>query len=140
MMAPTEFIRKAFTVRAEEVTFDNVHEVAAWCKGTVEMELTKILGTETKLPVIKLKGQGDNRGKEFTATLGCYVVELKGSFRVYKQTQFFQSFEQKVVLEEDGQPYEPEIDDEYQEEDDIEVEPFVAQSFVPVSPEPTKLS
>jgi len=43
--------------------------------------------------VIKIQGQGDNRGKEFTATLGCYIVELKGSFRVYKPQQFESSFD-----------------------------------------------
>jgi hypothetical protein len=100
-MTRNEYVRKSFSVIAEEVTFENVNEVAEWCKGTVVMENTKLMGTETKLPVILLKGQGDNRGKEFKATLGCYVVELKGSFRVYKNAQFFSSFEQKVVLEED---------------------------------------
>lgn len=92
-MSRTEYVRKSFTVVAEEVTFENVHQVAEWCKGKVVMESTKLLGTETKLPVILLKGQGDNRGKEFKATLGCFVVELKGSFRVYKNAQFFSSFE-----------------------------------------------
>jgi hypothetical protein len=97
-MTRTEYVRKSFSVVAEEVNFENVHEVAAWCKGTVVMETTKLMGTETKLPVIVLKGQGDNRGKEFKATLGCFVVELKGSFRVYKNAQFFSSFEEAVPL------------------------------------------
>lgn len=100
-MDTNEYIRKPFTVTAVEVTLENINEVAEWCKGTVVMETVRMLGTETKLPVIKLKGQGDSRGKEFSATLGCYVVELKGAFRIYKQVQFFQSFEQKVVLQED---------------------------------------
>lgn len=101
-METNEYIRKPFTVTAVEVTFENINEVAEWCKGTVAMENTRLLGTETKLPVIKLKGQGDSRGKEFTATLGCYIVELKGAFRIYKQVQFFQSFEQKVPLQEEN--------------------------------------
>lgn len=98
-MSRNVYTRKSFTVLAEEVTFENVHEVAEWCKGTVVMENTKLMGTETKLPVILLKGQGDNRGKEFKATLGCYVVELKGSFRVYKNQQFFSSFEERIVVD-----------------------------------------
>lgn len=131
MMELTDFIRKSFTVKAVEVTFENTEEVAKWCGGKVVTVPAKILGAETELPAVRLLGQGDNRGKEFTATLGCYVVELKGSFRVYKPAAFFSAFEQKVVLEKeedvDLQDYEV---DEHEEE----VEPFVAQSFIPVSP------
>jgi hypothetical protein len=98
-METKEFARKTFTVQAVEVTLENYREVAEWCKGEVVFESTKMLGTTTKLPVIKIKGQGDNRGKEFKATLGCYVVELKGSFRSYRPPQFWSSFEE---LSRDG--------------------------------------
>jgi hypothetical protein len=94
-MTPKEYVRKSFAVVAEEVNFENVHEVAAWCKGKVEMKTTKLMGTETKLPVIVLKGQGDSKHKEFLATLGCFIVELKGSFRVYKAGQFWSAFDEK---------------------------------------------
>lgn len=96
-MKLTEFIRKSFTVEAVEVTFENYEQVAEWCKGTVDLQSTKMMGTETKLPVIKLAGTGELRGKEVTATLGCYVVKFKESFRVYKSTSFFTAFEEKQV-------------------------------------------
>lgn len=99
-MQLTEFIRKSFTVEAVEVTFENYEQVAEWCKGTVDLQSTKMMGTETKLPVIKLAGTGELRGKEVTATLGCYVVKFKESFRVYKSTSFFTAFEKKVTLED----------------------------------------
>lgn len=102
-----QYTRKPFPVNAVQVSLADIDAIAEWCKGTIELVPTKMLGTETPLPVIKIQGQGDNRGKEFTATLGCYVVEQKGSFRVYKPSQFDASFE----LMTDRGP-EDEIDDE----------------------------
>ena len=99
-MTRKEYVRKAFPVVAEEVGFDNVHEVATWCKGTVVMEETRLMGTTTKLPVIVLDGQGASKGKKFNAHLGCFIVELRGSFRVYRPAQFFDSFEEKVEEDE----------------------------------------
>lgn len=108
-----EYTRKTFPVNAVQVTLENIEQVADWCKGTIEQVETKMLGTVAMLPVIKLKGQGENRGKDFVATLGCYVVEFKGSFRVYKPVQFDASFEEKVssvtedtIQEEENQPME----------------------------------
>jgi hypothetical protein len=91
--------RKPFSVKAVQVNFENVYEVAEWCKGTVIKQKTKMLGVQTDVPAVKVEGQGDNRGKSFIATLGCYVVELKGSFRVYKPAQFDSSFEKPVEIE-----------------------------------------
>lgn len=97
---PTEFVRKSFTVKAVEVTFKNVEQIAEWCKGRVDAETTRILGNETELPVVKFPGQGEDKGKELIARLGYFVVESKGRFRVYKAPQFWASFEQAVPLEE----------------------------------------
>jgi hypothetical protein len=94
-----EYTRRTFAVNAVEVTLENYQDVAKWCKGSISMEPAKVLGTTTMLPAIKIQGHGDNRGKEFTATLGCFVVELKGSYRVYKPGQFNASFEEKVAHE-----------------------------------------
>jgi hypothetical protein len=99
-----EYDRVAFSVKAVEVTFANIYKVAEWCGGEIETQTTRLLGTDTELPVIRIKGsQGDNQGRDFIATLGCYVVELKGNYRVYKSTQFFKAFEKKekpTLLEE----------------------------------------
>lgn len=103
-MEITQYTRKPFPVDAVEVTLANIDEVAQWCKGTIEQEPTRILGTETLLPVIKINGQGENRGKVFTATLGCYIVDLKGSYRVYKPAQFDASFDKVSTDEEQNLP------------------------------------
>lgn len=100
-MEITEYVRKVFTVNAVKVDFENYREVAEWCKGTLDKQKTRMMGTEADLPVIKIKGVGENRGKEFVAGIGCWVVELNGSYRVYKEPQFFASFEQTVNLEPD---------------------------------------
>lgn len=121
---PTEYVRKSFNVKAEEVTYENIEAVAEWCKGRVDSESTKILGgNEVKLPVVILAGQGEDKGKEIVARLGYFVVYSKGRFRVYKAPQFHASFEKQVVLQQvAGQPYEPEVDDEIRETLDREVE------------------
>lgn len=95
-MDTKQYTRKPFPVSAVQVTLQNIQEVAEWCKGEIEYRDTKMMGTVTPLPVIKLKGQGDNRGKDFEAALGCWVVELKGSFRSYKPAQFEASFDEIV--------------------------------------------
>jgi hypothetical protein len=94
-----QYTRKPFPVAAVQVSLQNIQEIAEWCRGTVEQVSTRMLGTETFLPAIKIQGQGENRGKEFTATLGCWVVELKGSYRVYKPQQFEATFDELEVEE-----------------------------------------
>jgi hypothetical protein len=98
-MDTKQYTRKPFPVSAVQVTLQNIEEVAEWCKGEIEYRDTKMMGTVTPLPIVKLKGQGDNRGKDFEAALGCWVVELKGSFRSYKPAQFEASFDE---LAQDG--------------------------------------
>jgi hypothetical protein len=93
----TEYDRKTFTVNAVELTFKNVEQVAKWCKGTVDTETTRLLGgADTELPVIKVQGQGEDKGKTLVARLGYFVVESKGRFRVYKAPQFHAAFEKHV--------------------------------------------
>lgn len=90
-----EFERKPFAVDAVEVTLENIEEVATWCKGTLDSQETKMLGTTVRLPVIKLQGQGKDKEKVFTVNIGCFVVDHKGSFRMYKPAQFHQMFQEK---------------------------------------------
>lgn len=110
-MELTEYARKTFTVKAVKVNFENIKEVAEWCGGTLDTQTTKMLGTKTELPVIKVKGVGENRDKEFVATLGCYVVELNGSYRVYKEQRFFEFFEKFNKVSFKNTPVEEENDD-----------------------------
>ena len=110
-----QYTRKTFPVNVAQVTLQNIDEVAEWCKGTIEYVPTKMLGALTDLPVIKIQGQGENRGKEVTAQLGCYIVEHKGSFRVYKPAQFEASFDELAdpdeQLEKDVQTALQELDE-----------------------------
>lgn len=92
-METQQAVRKAFPVKVVQVTLQNIEEVAAWCKGTVELRDTRMMGTITQLPVVVIQGMGDNRDKTFEAALGCWVVELRGSFRSYKPIQFEGSFD-----------------------------------------------
>lgn len=98
-METKQYTRKPFPVSAIQVTLQNIEKVAEWCKGTVEYRPTKMLGTTTDLPVIKIKGQDNSSGRvrDAEAALGCYIVELKGSFRVYKPVQFEASFDEMPV-------------------------------------------
>lgn len=91
--------RKPFSVEAVQVTFENVHEVAAWCKGTVITQKIKMLGVDTDVPAVQFEGQGENRGKTFVASLNFYVVELNGNFRIYKPAAFHSTFEKPVEIE-----------------------------------------
>lgn len=93
-----KYDRKPFSVTAVELSFENLNEVAEWCKGEISTESTKILGTSTMLPVVTIEGLGEARGKTFVARLGYFIVELNGSFRVYKPKQFKDTFERQVPL------------------------------------------
>jgi hypothetical protein len=88
-----KYDRKPFSVMAVQINFENIYEVAQWCKGTIVGQKTKMLGVDTAVPSIQLEGSGESRGKPVIATLGCYIVELNGSFRVYKPASFTATFE-----------------------------------------------
>jgi len=96
-----EYDRAPFTVNAKQVTLDNIEELAQICGGVIEKRDAKMLGAIVQLPIIRLKGTGDNRGKTFEATLGCWIVELKGSYRVYKEAQFQASFVKRSAPTDD---------------------------------------
>lgn len=90
-MDTKQYTRKPFPVSAVQITLQNIEEVAKWCGGTIEQRPTKMLGTTTDLPIIRLKGARD---KDFEAFLGCWIVELNGSFRGYKPIQFDATFDE----------------------------------------------
>lgn len=92
-----EYDRRPFTVQAVEVTLTNIEQVAAWCKGTLSTVQTKLQGMNTHidLPVIHLQGQGRDKDRVFTAMIGCFVVDHRGSFRMYKPAQFREMFVEK---------------------------------------------
>lgn len=95
-----DYTRVPFPVKAKQVTLDNIHELAEHCNGTVELRSAKMLGTTIKLPVIRLAGYGEYRNKTFTATIGCWIVQHKGSFRIYQEAQFASMFS-KIPTDDD---------------------------------------
>lgn len=92
--------RKPFGVKAVQVNLDNIEEVAEWCKGTIVQVPVKMMGTTTDLPAIRIKGQGDNRTQDFVASLGCWIVELKGGYRSYKPATFSASFDVEADVQD----------------------------------------
>ncbi len=92
-----EYDRRPFGVTAVEVTLTNIEQVADWCKGKLDKETTRLQGMNTniELPVIRLKGVGRDKERTFTAMVGCFVVNHKGNFRVYKPAQFREMFVEK---------------------------------------------
>lgn len=93
-----DYDRKPFSVRAVEVTYKNIEQIAELTNGTMDTKTTRLIGAETELPIVRIQGQGDDKGKEFVAELGCFLVELRGRFRVYKPAQFRSVFEEHQEL------------------------------------------
>lgn len=86
------FTRRSFEVEAVQLTLNNIDEVAAWCGATTEMRPTKMMKTEVLLPVINLKGVGNEHMKYFIGHLNCWVVRMNKQFRIYKPEQFEKTF------------------------------------------------
>ena len=76
-----KYFRRPFDVNAVEVTPDNAQEVADWCGGTVAQGDYKHSKYKIQLPVVKVPGNGPNKGKAVDARIGYFVVEHNGSFR-----------------------------------------------------------
>lgn len=91
-METKQFFRRPFDVNVVEVTPDNAEQVAEWCGGTVELGDYKHAKYKIQLPVVKVPGNGPNKGKAVDARIGYFVVEHNGSFRVYRPQQFEQTF------------------------------------------------
>jgi len=119
---PTEYVRKPFGVKAEEITYENIEAIAEWCKGRVDNETSRILGAgEVKLPVVKIDGTGEDAGRELVARLGYFIVQFGKRFRVYKPAQFRAAFDPKPEETEGAsiKTYETdEVSDDEQVQDD----------------------
>lgn len=105
-----QYDRRPFTVNAIQVALDNIEELAKVCGGRVDQAPTKMMGTETMLPCIKLPGQGAHKNQEFTANIGSWIVEYKGMYRVYKPVQFRTTFAASPVAEKDFRT-EPQVEE-----------------------------
>ena len=97
------FIRRPFDVRAVQVTPQNAAEVAQWCGGTVGKAKYKLLGSfDTELDTVVVPGSGVSQGKTFVAKIGSWVVELDGSFRVYRKRQMQEMFSRTHEMLSEG--------------------------------------
>lgn len=92
-----KFIRRPFDVNAVQVTPSNAVEVAEWCGGKVGTTTYKLAGFDTQLNIVLVPGNGPNKGKFVEARLGYWVVEHLGKFRVYRNHQLHEMFEEKFV-------------------------------------------
>lgn len=97
-----KFFRRTFDVNVVEVTPSNAQEVADWCGGEVTIGDYKHSKFKIQLPVVKVPGNGPNKGKTVDARVGHFVVEHNGSFRVYRPKQFEETFHPYTNGEHEG--------------------------------------
>lgn len=88
-----EATRKPFNVTAVQLTLQNIEQAAKWCGGEVGEESYKMVGTWTKLPCLKVPGNGASKGQKVTALIGQYIVKHNGSFRIYRADQYKATFD-----------------------------------------------
>lgn len=88
-----EATRKPFSVVAVKVTMNNLVEIADWCRGEVSTAVVRLLGSDTELSCVQVPGNGTQKGEYVSAVVGMWVVENRGSFRVYRQDQYSASFD-----------------------------------------------
>lgn len=89
-----KFTRRPYDVNAVQVTPENANEVADWCGGTVVLGDYKHSKFMIKLPIVKVPGNGVNKGKLVDARIGSWIIEYKGNFRVYREKQIHEDFYQ----------------------------------------------
>lgn len=98
-----KFTRRPYDVNAVQVTPDNAEEVAKWCGGTVVLGDYKHSRFTIQLPIVKVPGNGVNKGKQVDARIGSWIIEYKGNFRVYREKQIHEDFYQEWL---DGPKFE----------------------------------
>lgn len=87
----TKYVRKPFYVDAIQVTEDNLDLVAQWCKGSVQ-HLEDPNGVPTD-HYVKVNVQRPLNEKQTKAYVGDWVLNASGSFKVYTQRAFDNSFQ-----------------------------------------------
>lgn len=91
-----KFARKPFEVNAVQVTPENAASIAMWCKGELGSADYKLMGVKTQLACVMVPGTGQKKGEMIPALIGSWVVEHNNSFRVFRQKQFDEMFEELV--------------------------------------------
>lgn len=90
--APGDFYRISFPVKAEQVTSENMVEIAQWCGGRIliagETHAGKVV-KDTHILVRVHNPQNRNHNKAF---IGDWVVESASMFKVYPKNAFVSNF------------------------------------------------
>lgn len=94
---PQEYIRRPLVVLAEEVTEENMADVAAWCRGEIRTAgPSEEEGRETEQKYIKVPVKRPLNQKQTQAYVGDWVLKAGSGFKVYTHKAFTSSFQKKV--------------------------------------------
>lgn len=86
-----EFERLPFTIKAVEVTAENIKQVARWCGGEIKSEGRR---GNKKFILVDVKRALNDRQKQ--AYVGDWVLRAGSGYKVYTPKAFHESFRKKV--------------------------------------------
>lgn len=89
-MQTNTYVRKPFKVEGIQVTDENMHEVAEWCKGTLERDNQE--KPYIAVPVLKPVSE-----RQKTAFVGDWVLKFNNGFKVFNDKAFHGSFETEAA-------------------------------------------
>lgn len=99
-MNTQKFVRKPFEVEAAQVTAENLEEVAAWCRGTVNTDGPG--GTEPGDAYVKVTVARALNERQTKAFVGDWVLQAGNGFKVYTSKAFNKSFEPSLGERKDA--------------------------------------
>jgi hypothetical protein len=93
MLKFEEVTRRRRPMQAIQVSVDNAQEIADWCGGEMVMSTIRMMGSETKLPAVRLN-RPSTGGKDYTTALvTMWIVEFPDRYQVFKNDQYEKLFE-----------------------------------------------
>lgn len=87
------YVRRAFPVKAVEVTDDNIYDVAKWCGGEIR---TSRIPNQKAQKFIKVEVRNPLNDRQTRAFPGDWVLFAEEQFKVYTPKAFEMSFEKQV--------------------------------------------
>lgn len=103
-----EYTRKPFSIKAVQVTDENMEAVAEWCKGKIETTDSKIaegLGKEPEV-YIKARVQQPMNDRQTKAFPGDWVLYMNNGYKIYSDKSFRRSFDK---IEKTKKPSPPNV-------------------------------
>lgn len=94
MLESSVFVRRTFSIKANQITEENAREIAKWCGGTVSRTLDDYEALYILIPV-KIAG----RPQEIKAWVGDWVTcsSAGKGFKVYPDKSFRVAFESPAI-------------------------------------------